>query len=302
MALPITFLPPRRRGVLIHAGLGLVLAAAVGGALFFAIRSGVGGPFVLLLMLAAIAGLALGLILYRLYALLNAGYLMERDGLRLRWGLRAEHLPIHDIEWVRPASDLAAPLPLPPLSFPGGILGMVTTEDLGEVEFLSSEKETMLLVATPHRIYAISPASPNVFLKAFRNTIEMGSLESIPSYSALPAAYLTRVWQDRLARILVGLGLVFTLLLFVAVSLAIPGTPQVSLGFDAAGQPIAPVPGEQLLLLPVLAGLAWLADVTGGLLLYRRPENRPAAYLLWSAGAVSSLTLILGAAYILNIL
>jgi len=302
MDLPITFLPPRRRGVMIHGGLALVLAGAVGGALYFAISGGVGGPFVLLLLLALIAGLALGLILYRLYALLNARYTLERDGLHLRWGLRAETLPIHEIEWVRPASDLATRLPLPPLSFPGGILGMVTAPDLGPVEFLSSEMAPMLLVATPQRVYAISPAAPNAFLKAFRNTIEMGSLESIPSYSALPAAYLVRVWQDRLARILLGLGLAFTLLLLVAVSLAVPGVAQVSLGFDAAGQPIAPVPGEQLLLLPVLGGLAWIIDVVAGLLLYRRPEYRPAAYLLWSAGVVCSFTFFLGAAYILNIL
>ncbi len=302
MELPITFLPPRRRGVLIHSALALVLAGAAGGAIYFAITSGVGGPFVLLLMLAGAAGLALLLILYRLYALLNAHYILERDGLRLRWGLRAENLSIHDIEWVRPASDLAAPLPLPPLSFSGGILGMVTTADLGPVEFLGAEMAPMLLVATPQRIYAISPAAPNAFLKAFRNTIEMGSLDSIPTYSALPAAYLVRVWQDRLARTLLGLGLAFTLLLFVAVSLAVPGVAQVSLGFDANGQPITPVPGEQLLLLPVLGGVAWVIDVVAGLLLYRRPEYRPAAYILWSAGAVCSFTLILGAAYILNIL
>jgi len=44
-------------------------------------------------------------------------------GLRLRWGLRAEDIPLPEIEWIRPASDLGFHLPKPFLSMPGALLG-----------------------------------------------------------------------------------------------------------------------------------------------------------------------------------
>jgi hypothetical protein len=45
---------------------------------------------------------------YRAYALLRADYYIDRDSLAMLWGLRVEDIPLTDIEWVRPASDVAA--------------------------------------------------------------------------------------------------------------------------------------------------------------------------------------------------
>jgi hypothetical protein len=227
--------------------------------------------------------------------LLRARYLVERDGLRLRWGLRAEDIPIQQVEWIRMATDLPYVLPLPLLRWPGALLGHVRVRELGQVEFLASEVDGLLLVATPLKVYAISPSDPAAFLRAFRGTIEMGSIDPLQSMSVRPAAYIQSVWQDKLARWTVGLGVGVALILFVTVSLAIPGRSGVSLGYSPDGSPLPPVPAEQMLLLAVLGAFAVAADLIGGLFFYRMEDGRPVAYLLWGVGLLAPLLLLVAA-------
>ena len=84
---------------------------------------------------------------YRAYALLRADYYIDRDSLAMLWGLRVEDIPLTDIEWVRPASDLTNPLVLPRFRLPGAILGTRRHPDLGLVEFIASDYEE----PDPHR-------------------------------------------------------------------------------------------------------------------------------------------------------
>lgn len=297
--LPITFLPPRRRALLLHilAAIGFLAVSAV--SLIFAIQQQVSGIFSLLLLLSVAFFIPLPVVLYRAYALYNAAYTLERDGLRIRWGLRAEDIPLTEIEWVRPVSDLGFHLPLPRLSFPGAILGLRKIEELGEVEFLSSDASSMLLIAVPKKVYAISPDDRRNFMRAFQNAIEMGSLSPLPAYSAEPAAFARRVWDDRVARGFLVAGLVLTVTLLLLVSLLIPGRSQVALGFDNQGLPLEPVPAQQLLLLPVLGIFAYMADLFIGLFFYRREVERPVAFLLWISSAVTPALLILAVLFIL---
>lgn len=297
--LPITFLPPRRRALLLHilAAIGFLAVSAV--SLIFAIQQQVSGIFSLLLLLSVAFFIPLPVVLYRAYALYNAAYTLERDGLRIRWGLRAEDIPLTEIEWVRPVSDLGFHLPLPRLSFPGAILGLRKIEELGEVEFLSSDASSMLLIAVPKKVYAISPEDRRSFMRAFQNAIEMGSLSPLPAYSAEPAAFARRVWDDRVARGFLVVGLVLTVTLLLLVSLLIPGRSQVALGFDNQGLPLEPVPAQQLLLLPVLGIFAYMADLFIGLFFYRREVERPVAFLLWISSAVTPALLILAVLFIL---
>jgi membrane protein YdbS with pleckstrin-like domain len=92
--LPTDFPPPRRTGVIVQIVLALVLGAAVGIALWNATLIQAGLYFVFLLLLSLILLFPLGISIYRAYALLQARYSLERDGLRLRWGLRAEDIPL----------------------------------------------------------------------------------------------------------------------------------------------------------------------------------------------------------------
>jgi hypothetical protein len=292
------FIPPRRRGLITHSAAAAALALFSAGCLAAGLAQEVGGNFAVLMTLSLAFFLPLPFFLYRTYSLLRATYAVERDGLRLRWGLRAEDIPLPDIEWVRPASELGYSLPLPLLHWPGAIRGVVNVRDLGAVEFMASDTRTLLLVATPAKIFAISPEDQSGFLKAFRRTIEMGSLQPLPSLSIQPTAYLVRIWRDEPARIMLIAGLVVVAVLFVSVSLAVPGRQSVSLGFAPSGEPLPPVPANQLLLLPVLAAFCYVIDLVAGFFFYRRPDWLPIAYLLWGTG-VAAPALLLVAAFLL---
>jgi len=291
------FLPLRRMGLLVHGGLAIILGGASGVLFWLALQTRIGSTFVLFLLASLLLLPPLVMVLYRGYALLRAGYLLERDGLRLRWGLRSEDIPLDQIEWVRPATEAGYDLPRPFLAIPGAFLGVRTVEGLGAVEFMASDWATLVLVATPARIFAISPADNKRFLTSFQRTIEMGSLSPLPAQTARPAAFLRQVWDDRLAKILLTGSMALVLVLFVLVSLTIPGRSEVALGFRPNGQPGEPVPAAMLLLLPVLAALVYAGDLLTGLFSYRRGgrDGHYVAYLLWLGSGLTAALLITAA-------
>ena len=100
------FEPVRRNGNLFHLGVLLFLISCGIGILWLALNKAQGSIFVSLTILLLIVIILLPVVIYRAYSLLNARYIVERDGLRLRWGLRLEDIPLSAIEWVRPANEL----------------------------------------------------------------------------------------------------------------------------------------------------------------------------------------------------
>lgn len=293
------FYPPRRRGLIFHLLVGVILLGGSLGCLILAFNQPQEGRFVLLLLGSVVLFAPLPWVFYRGYALMNAFYRLERDGLRLRWGLRAEDIPLPEIEWVRPVRELGFSLPLPPLIAPGAVLGSRKVAELGTVEFMASEMDTLLLVAARDRVFAISPQDGRAFNRAFQRMIELGSLTPLPPYSAQPAAFARRVWNDRPARWFLIAGLILTVLLLIVVALSIPSTPSVSLGFDAQAQPLPPVPAEQLLLLPVLGILIYLVNLLAGIYFYRRESDRAVAFMLWIASAFTPLLFLTAAVIII---
>jgi hypothetical protein len=292
MAESYEFAPPRRWGLILHYMTALVLLMACGTVFWYTTQQAVGLTFVLLLLLSLALVAPMLASIYRAYSLLQASYLLERDGLRLRWGLRAEDIPLPDVEWVRPASDLQIRLPRPFLSFPGSLLGEVNVPGLGTVEYLASGSRTMLLVATRHKIYAISPADPLAFVTAFQRVIEMGSISPIKPVSTVPAAFLQAVWTNLAVRILWITSLVLLAVLFATVVLLIPARASISLGFTPGGLPVEPGPPELLLLLPVLGTLTFILDMLAGLYFYRHISQRPVAFLFWGANVVTPILLL----------
>ncbi|KPL83917.1 hypothetical protein SE15_01480 [Thermanaerothrix daxensis] len=286
------FHPPRQRGTWIH-GLAFVLSLVlVGLALSQLVEQRPGPRWLVWLILATTGGLGSLWFGYRLGALWRATYHIERDGLRLRWGLRVEHLPLEEVEWIRPGSELGFALPLPFFAWPGAILGSRKVPELGEVEFLASETDTLLLIATPQRVLAISPADPRAFMRAFRQALEMGSLSPLAPYSARPAAFLGHLWQDARARLLIIAGLMLLVGLLTLASLLAASRLTISLGYTPQGQPLPPVPAQRLMLLPILGALTYGSGFALGLYFYRQEEGRAKAYLLWGGGIVT-LTLLL---------
>ncbi len=230
----------------------LALLAGGGWGLWQAANASI-GPVFLLYLLPALAALGLIPVLaYSFFALRGAWYQLEREGIRLHWGLRSEDIPMTAVLWVRPAEDLdrSPRLPLPRL--PGLVLGTHRRSGFGEVEYLAARGSGLVFIATPERLYAVSPDDPEEFLKAYQRLTELGSLSPMPPRSVYPTFLLARVWTARPARYLILIGLVLSLVLLAWASLAISARTQVSLGFEPDGSPRGAIPAVRLLLLPVL--------------------------------------------------
>jgi hypothetical protein len=294
------FQPDRRRGRLFHQA-ALVVFSLVGMVGLWQAAQATIGPVFLMYLLPALAALgAVPALAYRYYDLLNSSYTLEREGVRLRWGLRLEVIPIEEVLWVRPASELGRALPLPRLRWPGALVGSRSLPGAGEVEFMAAQAQGLVVIATPGRGYAVSPSDPQAFLLAFQRCMEMGSLFPLEARSVYPTYLLSRVWRSRLARLQLLLGAGLSLALLVWVSLAIPGRSQIHLGFSPSGMSGDLAPAVRLLLLPVLNTFFFLSDLLLGLFLYRREESQTYAYLLWGSGALTALLFLFAAGFILG--
>ncbi len=293
------FPPTKRSGLLLHGALLAVLILVTIWAALNLSNASAGLPFVIFLVVAVLAFAPIPFLAYRAYALFRAEYVLDRNRLELRWGLRYETIPLADIEWVRPVEDLTRPLGNPPFSTPGAILGFHRHHDLGVVEFLASARRHLLLVATPKRVYAISPADPADFLETFARAVELGSLRSTPSKSLYPSFVITEAWASGVVRF-EWLAAVFLNLGLVAwVSLLIPGVPGVALG-SRPDQPAQVVPSVQLVLLPLLSIFLCLLGWAAGLFFYRWPKRRGLSMLLWGSGVCATLIFLVAVVFILS--
>ena len=300
MADSTRFLPPRRRGVIIHAVAGGLLFLSSATLFFLALQEQFGTYFVIFLIASLLILIPLTFVAYRGYALLRAYYDLERDGLHLRWGLRSEDIPLSNIDWVRPASDLVDELPQRLLAYPGAILGVVKAPDLGMVEYMAAEDDDLVLVCTPGRTYALSPTDTQGFITAFQRAFELGSLAEFKEVSVQPAAYLRRVWDTGVARGLILAGFAMTLGLLVVVALQIPLRQAVLLDFGIRGEPLEGVPAAMLLLLPVLAIIFFFIDLIGGLYFFRTDDSRLIAFFLWGTAILLPLLMFAALPFILQ--
>lgn len=275
--------------MLIQGAMALWFLAAGGYFFYTAVQDQTGIDFLLHMVIALVLWVPLPLILYRLYALITAVYTLRRDGLRIRWGLRREAIPLNDIEWIRPATELGFRLPLPWLRWPGALIGGRKVPELGAVEFMSADLAHMLLVATPDKVFAISPEDTGAFMMLFRQINEWGSLAPLEAQSVYPTLLIGRVWEDRIARLLVIISFGVGLVLLVVDVIAVTRLSEIPwIGAEATA------PAERLLLLPILDGLIWLANLVMGMFLYPRGGDMPlAAYVLWGTSAFTGLLLLI---------
>lgn len=294
------FPPPKQRGTILHGILILVLSALTISAFIRLSQSEVGQSFLISLLTALISFAPIPFLLYRLYSLLRADYILSRDSLNMTWGLRSEEIPLTDIEWIRPADDLTHPLSLPALPIPGGLLGMRRHPDLGTVEFLASDTGKLLLVATARRVFVISPEDPVGLTQTFARITELGSITSVESRSVYPSFVVVQAWESGLARYLWLSGLFLNIGLFIWASLIIPTTPRVALGPQFAGSTLATVPSSQLIIFPLASLLLFVTGWIAGLYFYRWERERILAFIVWASSTVSSLLFLIAVLFIIT--
>ena len=294
------FPPARQRGLILHIGLAIGISLVSILAFYLTFRTPVGLLFTLYVLVFVITAISIPILGYRAFALTRANYLIDRNTLRLVWGLRLEDIPVNEVEWIRPVKGLLAPLNLPWFRLPGGILGVTRQADIGKVEFLASDTSNLVLVATASLIYAISPENPAAFMAAFQKSVEMGSLHSLRGQSQYPTFMVSMAWQEPVVRFLWLVGAFLNAGLLIWVTVLIPSLAKISLGFDAYATPIELVPGTQLLLLPMLSSFLFVLGLLAGLFVYRKPELSMLALALWISGVLSSLFFLIAVFFILN--
>ena len=216
------FPPSKQFGLIVHGIIILVLASMCAWVFLNLSRAQVGPAFVTYLLIALLAFAPIPFFGYRAYALLKADYYIDRDSLAILWGLRIEDIPLTDIEWVRPASDLTHPLALPRVRLPGATIGTRRHVDLGLVEFIASDSRNLILVATSKRVFAVSPKDAVSLVRTFARATELGSLTPAEPKSVYPSFIITQAWESPLARFLWMSGLLLNLGLFAWVGILIP--------------------------------------------------------------------------------
>jgi len=294
------FPPPKRRGLILHGVVILVLTALAVAGFITLSRSEVGLTFLISLLVALASFAPIPFFVYRAYSLLHADYHLDRDSLAIKWGLRVEDIPLTDIEFIRSSDDLTTPLPLPSLPIPGGLIGMRRHPDLGVVEFLAADSKKLLLVATAKRVFVISPENPAALTQTFARATEMGSLTPTESKSVYPSFVVTQAWASGVARYLWLTTLFLNLGLFVWTSLVIPTIPRVALGPQFAGSELATVPSSQLIIFPVASLLLSVAGWVAGLYFYRWEKERPLAFIVWGSSMVMSFFFLIAVLFIVT--
>jgi hypothetical protein len=294
------FPPAKQLGLLLHAILILLLAGVSVWGFANLTDAQVGPMFVTYLLVGVLAFAPVPFLGYRAYALFKADYYIDRDSLAILWGLRVEDIPLTDIEWVRPATDLTNPLSLPRIRLPGAVLGTRRHSDLGAVEFIASSAKNLILIATSKHVFAISPRDAAALVRTFARATELGSLTPTEAKSVYPSFVITQAWESPIARFLWMTGFLLNLGLVGWVGFLIPSLPQVPFGFDAFGIPNETVPSVRLILLPLLSGLLFITGLLAGLYLYRWDRERPLAFIIWLSSTLSALLFLLAVLFLVT--
>lgn len=296
----VRFYPPRRQGLFFHLGVILVLGIVVVLLFLQATKAALGLLFLLYLLGALFLAVPIPLLAYRSFALIRSHYELERNGIRLQWGFRAEDIPMTKVLGVRIEEDLERPVTLPRLRWPGAVIGSIEDNSLGFVEFMAADIQGLVLITTPEKVFALSPEDPHEFLRVFQVQIELGSLSPLPAYSANPGFLLLDIWRLPTARIFLTISMVLSLALFVWIGLVVPEVPMISLGFSPDREPLPATPSGQLFLLPAVNVVLLLASYVLSMYFFRQSEKHPMMYVLWISSAFTALLFLLAVYFILN--
>jgi hypothetical protein len=273
---------------MIQSAAALLFAAASLTFFYYASRDALGLVFVALLLggLAwAVPAIMLG---QRVRALRSADYQLDREGLRILWGEREEHLPMDHIQWVRLEETLEAPLALPRWRWPGAVLGKKRHATMGEMEFLASRGEDLVLIGAGKRVFVISPERRDDFIQGFREMIELGSLKGMQARSIASAYLLQEIWQSSKAWILLAISALINLSGLLLAAWQAPQIESISLGFSPRGAPLPAVPGVQIFLLPITSLTFFAATFVLAGAAQRRDPSSPYPFILFSANLLAS--------------
>lgn len=254
------FKPRRSIGVLVGVAITLSLLALDVLLLSYLRRSQISPIFFICALLVVLSLPLLALLGYLVYGLFNLRYQLHRDALTIVWGATQQIIPMGSIREVVRGEDWGEEIKVRGVSWPGYLVGRGQIEGIGPTLFYATEPlARQLLVVTPTLAYSISPADPDGFLDAFEIRQHMGPIRLLPHEHRQSGFLSWPIWRDRLAHLLLVLGLGANLILFAYLCWRYSSRTEV-------------------FKLPAIGLIAQIANSSLGILIHRR--QRVGAYLL----------------------
>ena len=264
----MVFKPRRSIGILVGIAIILSLLAFDALLLSYLRQSHVNLIFFIFALFVTLSLPLLALLSYLLYALFNLRYHLHRDALTIVWGATRRIIPMSSIREVVRGQDWEEEIKVRGVSWPGYLVGCGRIEGIGRTLFYATEPAAgQLLLVTPTLAYSISPADPDGFLQAFEIRQHMGPIQLLSYEHHQPAFLSWPIRRDRLAHLLLVLGLGANLVLFAYLCWRYP-----TLG------------RTELFKLPAIGLVALISNSSLGILVHS--QQRVGAYLLWG-GAIA---------------
>jgi len=241
-----------------------------------------------LLGLLALAGLpALAVLAYQTLNCATLRYRLDRNGITI-YGVGTQRtIPIGEVRQIVPGEQIEGAITRRRgLRWPGWERGAGRIPGVGVVQFFATRPwPEQLVVLTNGPAFAVSPRTPEAFVKAFEARRELGPNRQLEA-GVRRSRWLTwPLWTDRTAWALIGAAAAINLGLFGYLSIRFPGLdPQLPLHFSSLGQ-VDRIGGRmELFALPVIGLFVLGANLTAGLILYK--WERAGALLLWGSAVI----------------
>jgi hypothetical protein len=225
----------------------------------------------------------LALLGYWLYGFFRLRYLLDRNGLTIVWAATRRIIPLPRISRVVRGETVEGETVIQGVSWPGCHVGYGDLPGIGETFFCATRPLLdQLLLVTPSRAYAISPADLDGFLADLELRRRLGPLKSLAEETHKAPWMTLPIWADRGTHLLLALGAVVNAGLFAYVCWRYPALPSLlPLHFDALGQPDRIGLRAEVFKLPAIGLVILAANSALALLLHGR--ERLAATLLFAA-------------------
>lgn len=256
---------------------------------------------VLLLGLAVAAFVTLAWLIWMMRGLNALSYSLDRNSFVIRHGNAREIIPMAEVQRIIPALDIADGARIRRVPLPDWWVCEGTHPALGPIRFYATGPlEHQSIIVTPDVSFGVSPFDLDAFDEAFETRLAMRPTQEVAFARIVPGIRSSPLWSDRLARVMVGLGLlVFVMLLAIAFGgyAALPRS--IPLHFNNAGQVDRFGSASSVFGLAAIAFGALVGNTLLGAFLFRANE-RLAGYLAWGGGILVQLFFGVAAATVMG--
>ena len=222
----------------------------------------------------------LGLWIYWYYGLATMRYYLDRNALVVACGATRHIVPLTAITAIVRGADVPLGEGFRGIGWPGCLMGMARTRDLGELVVCSTDPlDRLMVVITDARCYGISPAQGERFLAEWDAQRALGPVRRVQQETAYLPFIALPVWRDRAFWVAMLAGVVASVALSGVISGRYGALPdRIALHLNPQQEAFRIVAKAEMYLFPAIGMLLALVNGIVGLAVHRR--ERLAAHLL----------------------